>query len=84
MGDSPLASRHHRKRRHSRIKSWYQEGVPIDVRVGNRRMPGYHVSMQITGRDGNRFAALVHETLRLNPEDPLVMYIHLVCHMNHD
>jgi hypothetical protein len=74
MGDSPRASRPHRKRRSPRHKSWYQEGVPINVHVGNRRSPGYQTCIQVNSGDGSRFAALVHETLRANPEDPLLMY----------
>jgi hypothetical protein len=75
MGDSPHATRHHRKRRSPRHKSWYEEGVPINVHIGNRRSPGYHSSIQVTSADGSRFAALVQETLRMNPRDPLLMYV---------
>ncbi|KEQ75465.1 hypothetical protein M436DRAFT_41755 [Aureobasidium namibiae CBS 147.97] len=73
MGDSPHATRHHRKRRSPRHKSWYQEGVPIRIHIGNRRSPGYHSSIQVTSADGSRFAALVQETLRMNPRDPLLI-----------
>ncbi|KAI5251076.1 hypothetical protein E4T42_04528 [Aureobasidium subglaciale] len=73
MGDSPRANRHHRKRRSPRHKSWYQEGVPINVHVGNRCSPGYYTSIQVTSGDGDRFADLVHETLRMNPQDPLLI-----------
>lgn len=81
MGDSPRANRHHRKRRSPRHKSWYQEGTPIIVHIGNRRSPNYHSSIQVTSADGNRFAALVHETLRLNPQDPLLMQAESIIQM---
>ncbi|KAG9720523.1 hypothetical protein KCU75_g22103, partial [Aureobasidium melanogenum] len=75
MGDSPRANRHHRRRRSPRHKSWYREGAPITVYIGNRRSPNYHSSIQVTSADGSRFAALVHETLRMNPQDPLLMQV---------
>jgi hypothetical protein len=81
MGDSPHATCHHRKRRSPRHKSWYQEGVPISIHVGNRRSPGYHSSIQVTSADGSRFAALVQETLRMNPQDPLLMYVESSSHI---
>ena len=65
--------RHYPKRR-SHHHHHYENGRPIEIRVGSRRSPDYYVEMRATGpRDVPRFEALIDQTRRLNPNDPILL-----------
>lgn len=71
-------SHHSRRKRSRRRKLFTSDDVPLEIRVGNRRVSGYYAQIQATsGADAGRFDRMVDDTIRSNPRDPITMYVHV-------
>ncbi|KAI9687351.1 MAG: hypothetical protein M1822_002394 [Bathelium mastoideum] len=73
-------SRDHRRRHSARRRPHHyhhnDHARPIDIRVGSRCTPGRYLELRATGpRDVPRFEALIEQTRRLNPTDPVLLAI---------
>lgn len=77
MAESPQSfpqSFHTRRRQSHRRETYMSDSAPLEIRIGNRRATGFYLQIQASSSaDAGRFLRMVDDTIRVNPEDPIIM-----------